>query len=155
MPRIKKEKSSKIKVKGLFDHITQVTSAKKDNYWNSMSESERKSFSPYMVYRFLSMNMEYVDLINQLQFYNLQPKQVYDVLMDILPKKKVWSKYLKGSPIDTASEYILSDHYELGTRDIKFNLNLLTPDEQQLLIENIKNLYGERYNSSTSKSKKS
>lgn len=122
----KKKVNNKPKTKGLFDHITQVTADKKKGYWENLSETERKSFSPYMVYRFLSMNQDYIDIINELQSYNLSPKQVYDVLMDILPKKKVWNKYIKGDVNDEESIKILAEHFELGAKDIKYNLKLIS-----------------------------
>lgn len=154
MARTKKESPEKaIKAKTLFDHINQVTQHKKKDYWTSLSEADKKTFSVYMVNKFLSMNVEYVELINEIQTYNLQPKQLYDVLMDLLPKKKVWSKYIKGSTRDEESVKILSEHYELGMRDVNFLLKLMSDDDVEILIKNVKNKYGERFNTTKQRKK--
>ena len=49
-----------------------------------------------MVNRFLSMKMDWVELVNEVQKYPLEPEQVYKVYTDILPKKRQWLKYIKG-----------------------------------------------------------
>ena len=49
-----------------------------------------------MTHRFLSMNMEWVELVNELQKYNLKPKELYKLYTNILPKGNRWLKYIKG-----------------------------------------------------------
>ena len=49
-----------------------------------------------MVNRFLSMKMEWVELVNELQKYKLEPKELYKLYINILPKGKQWLKYTKG-----------------------------------------------------------
>ena len=84
------------KNKGLFDHIGHITSKQTKGYWDSLNETEKKQWSNYMIHRFLSMKMEWVDVVNEVQRYNLKPKDLYKVYTDILPKKKQWLKYVKG-----------------------------------------------------------
>ena len=85
-----------IKKKSLFDHIKQITSVQSADYWNTLSEEDKKSWSNYMVHRFLSMKMDWLELVNELQRYNLKPKELYKIYTNILPKGKQWLKYIKG-----------------------------------------------------------
>ena len=85
-----------IKKKSLFDHIKQITSVQNPNYWETLSEDDKKTWSNYMVHRFLSMKMEWVELVNELQKYNLKPKDLYKLYTNVLPKGKQWLKYTKG-----------------------------------------------------------
>ena len=48
-----------------------------------------------MVNRFLSMKPEWVELVNELQTYNLKPKELYKLYTNVLPKGKQWLKYIK------------------------------------------------------------
>ena len=89
-------KKSSIKRKSLFDHINQITSVQNPNYWDEISDEDKKSWSNYMVNRFLSMNADWMELVNELQKYNLQPKELYKLYTNILPKGKRWLKYVKG-----------------------------------------------------------
>ena len=86
----------KIKRKSLFDHIKHITDVQSPNYWDDISDEDKKSWSNYMVNRFLSMKMDWVELVNEVQKYQLKPKELYKVYIDILPKKKQWLKYIKG-----------------------------------------------------------
>ena len=87
---------SKIKKKSLFDHIKQITDVQNPNYWDEISDDDKKSWSNYMVNRFLSMKPEWITFVNDVQKYPLQPKELYKVYTDILPKKRQWLKYIKG-----------------------------------------------------------
>ena len=89
-------KKSSIKKKSLFDHINQVTSVQNPDYWEQISEEDKKTWSNYMVNRFLSMKPEWIELVNELQKYNLEPKELYKLYTNVLPKSKQWLKYIKG-----------------------------------------------------------
>ena len=86
----------KIKRKSLFDHVNQVTSVQNPNYWEDISDEDKKTWSNYMINRFLSMKSDWIELINEVQRYPLQPKELYKVYTSILPKKKQWLRYIKG-----------------------------------------------------------
>ena len=89
-------KKSSIKRKSLFDHIKQITAVQNPKYWEEISDEDKKSWSNYMTHRFLSMNMDWVELVNELQKYNLKPKELYKLYTNILPKGNKWLKYTKG-----------------------------------------------------------
>ena len=85
-----------VKKKSLFDHVNQVTSVQNPNYWDDISDEDKKSWSNYMINRFLSMKSDWIDLVNEIQKYPLEPKELYKVYTSILPKKKQWLRYIKG-----------------------------------------------------------
>ena len=85
-----------VKKKSLFDHVNQVTSVQNPNYWDDISDEDKKSWSNYMINRFLSMKSEWTDLVNEVQKYPLEPRELYKVYTSILPKKKQWLRYIKG-----------------------------------------------------------
>ena len=85
-----------VKKKSLFDHVNQVTSVQNPNYWENISDEDKKTWSNYMVNRFLSMKSDWIELVNEVQKYTLEPKELYKVYTSILPKKKQWLRYIKG-----------------------------------------------------------
>ena len=109
-----------VKKKSLFDHVNQVTSVQNPNYWDEISDEDKKSWSNYMINRFLSMKPEWIDFVNEVQKYPLQPRELYKVYIDILPKKKQWLKYIKG---DKKMKYpkwvyeIVSKHLQCSIRE--------------------------------------
>ena len=88
-------KKSLVKKKSLFDHINQITAVQSPSYWEDISVEDKKSWSNYMTHRFLSMKMEWIELVNELQKYNLQPKELYKLYTNVLPKGKQCLKYIK------------------------------------------------------------
>ena len=82
--------------KSLFDHIKQITDVQNPNYWDSISDGDKKTWSNYMVNRFLSMKMDWIDIVNEVQRYDLPPDVLYKLYTNIFPKGKQWLKYIKG-----------------------------------------------------------
>lgn len=84
--------------KTLFDHIKAITQDQKVDYWDTLSEQDRKTWSNYMILRFLSMKYDWLPLLSELQFLlqNLPPKQMYVTLIDLLPKGREYLKYING-----------------------------------------------------------
>ena len=81
------------KAKTLFQHLSGLKEYKTS--WDSLSVMDKKTFEPFMVNRFLSMNMGLLELVNELQKFTigqLSPRDVYKMYFDFLPKKKTWDK---------------------------------------------------------------
>ena len=85
-----------VKKKGLFDHIKQITDVQNPNYWDDITDEDKKTWSNYMVNRFLSMKMDWIDIVNEVQKYQMEPEILYKVYTNIFPKGKQWLKYIKG-----------------------------------------------------------
>ena len=65
--------------KGLFDHIKAIRQYQDPKYFDKLDDEDLKSWSNYMIHRFLSMNPDWIDLIAELQPYTqaLPPKALY------------------------------------------------------------------------------
>ena len=109
---------TKIKRKNLFDHINAITSQQYPNYWDKISDEDKKSWSNYMVNRFLSMKMDWIELVNEVQKYPLKPKELYKVYTDILPKKRQCLKYIKGDKEMKYPKWV----YELVAKHLQISL---------------------------------
>ena len=84
--------------KTLFDHIKAVTQFQDPKYWDKLEESDKKTWSNYMIHRFLSMNPDWIEVLSEIQPYTqvLEPKQLYLSLIGIIPKGRYFLKYTKG-----------------------------------------------------------
>lgn len=108
------------KAKTIFDHLSGLTDKKIS--WEQLSEADKKSFSSYMVNRFLSMNMDFIELINEFQKYTiggLSSREVYKLYLDILPKQKQFNKYIKGKKeekYNTELIELLSKHFLISEK---------------------------------------
>ena len=55
-------------------------------------------FNAYMVHRFLSMNKDYIEVVNYVQEFPPQEKKaIYKIYKEFIPKKNRCNKYIKSS----------------------------------------------------------
>ena len=68
----------------LFDHINAITTIQDPKYFDKLSEEDFKTWSNFMINRFLSMKPEWVELIASILplTQTLQPKEMYTMLYD-------------------------------------------------------------------------
>jgi hypothetical protein len=84
MPKKKSTTSTvdtKPKVKGLFDHINHLREGRNPKYFDTLSEADQKSWSNYMVCRFLSMDPRCIDMVNEIQKYHPSTQGVLSVVL--------------------------------------------------------------------------
>lgn len=96
-------------VKKLFDHLNAITSEQDPKYFDKLSEEDLKSWSNFMINRFLSMKPEWVELIATLLplTQTLQPKEMYKLYISVIPKGKYFLKYIKGKGEDKYEEFLV------------------------------------------------
>ena len=135
------------KSKSLFDHLNGITSLK--TKWENLSEADRKTFSPYMINRFLSMNSGLTELVDELQKYTinvLSPREVYKLYSDLLPKEKSFFKYIKGNKEDKYPDKLVnlvSKYYECSNKEaVEYIDILIKKDELKAQLISILKAYG-------------
>ncbi len=113
--------------KSIFDSISDVSYKKTSA--DSYTESDWKSYSPYMVNRWVSMNPAAIELSNLIQkHYSIDKKIHYKFYSDVLPKQKLYMKYVKGAKgikYDPELINIVCKHYEVSKSEIKSYLDLI------------------------------
>jgi hypothetical protein len=130
---------STVKPKTLFDHLAGITWKKTP--WEDLSEADRKSFTPYLINRWLSMNPDYIEIVDMFQQYTIGPlskKHVYQLYYDLLPKAKTFNKYIKGKK---ATKYnkelieLLAVHFGESYRAVTQYLELMPIEEVKAIVE--------------------
>ena len=117
MGKDKKETSG---AKGLFDFLTAITTDQSIQYFDEMSDADKKSYkgSRYMLHRFLSMNVHYAPIVNMIQKYTMLPdRSHYQLLTNLLPRGKQYNKYIKGSRDEKYEKWLVdlvSTHYNVS-----------------------------------------
>ena len=122
-----------MKTKSLFDHITHITSKQTKNYWEDITDADKKTWSNYMVNRFLSMNMNWTDLVNEIQKYKFEPKDLYRLYTEILPKGNQWLRYTKGKKTMKYQRWLLeivAKYYESSLNEAHDYLEIYYSTEQ-------------------------
>ncbi len=124
------------KIKGLFDHVKHIRQTQDPDYYDNLSESDRKSFNKYMILRVLSMDKTIIEEISYVSKYFevLPEKQFYKLLILALPKSYGFSPYIK-STAKAVNETILNclcSYFNVGKKDATDYYNILISHEEGL-----------------------
>jgi len=123
----------------IFDWVNQILVHKK--HWNDFTEDEQKKFSPFIINRWLSMESEFIEIVNYFQKYaigTLEPREVYKWYCEILPKGKRFNKYIKGKKdkkYDSELISLLTHHFECSKVEVKQHLKLIDKIELTEILE--------------------
>jgi hypothetical protein len=130
----KKEQIDVKKALTLFDHLKQITDVQNPKYFDTLSDADLRTWSNYMVFRFLSMKYEWVELIADLQPYlqEIPPKSLYLTLIDIIPKSRTFLKYISPKKSENYEDWIV----ELV--GIKYEVSKMEAEEYVKILYSIK-----------------
>jgi len=114
------------KPKNIFSILADVSHKKADP--NTYTEGDWKAYNIYMMNKWLSMNSHVTEIINFIQkYYSLDKKMHYKMLSDILPKQKIFSKYIKGKKVDKYNPElvkIVASYYEISRKEAKGRIEM-------------------------------
>ena len=112
--------------KTIFDWLNQITQTKA-SIWDFTEESW-DSWNSYMVHRYLSMDINYIDIVNYVQKINPQnKKQIYSIYREMIPKQKVWLKYIKSQTPKKKEELVeyVAKYFECSLGEADHYIDIL------------------------------
>ena len=123
----------------IFEWINQILVHKKP--WDSFNKSDQKTFSPFIINRWLSMDEEFIEVVNYFQKYSiglLESREVYKWYCDVLPKGKRYNKYIKNKKLKKYDDWLiqlLCRYFECGKTQIIEYLELIDNKELKQILE--------------------
>jgi len=108
-----------------FEYVNAINMTKKDIMVDDLAE---KSYNSYMINRSLSYFPDTVMMANEMNIYHhLDNRLKFDFLINIVRKKKRFSKWIKP---ETVSEVeVVKEYYGYSNEKAKSALSLLTSDQ--------------------------
>jgi hypothetical protein len=80
----------------IFDWLKHINQFKTPA--DQFSDKDWEVFNSYMIHRFISMNKEFIEVVNYVQELPPQEKvMIYNVYKEFIPKNNKWNKYIKSS----------------------------------------------------------
>jgi hypothetical protein len=119
-----------------FDVLNYVTFEKKS--WNDLTQEEIDSINPYLLNRYLSMNPDYLELVNYTQIIpHTEKEKYYKIYNNLIPKKKQWLKYIKSSNKEGNKELLeyIAKYFECSIRESKDYIKILDKKSIQDILE--------------------
>jgi len=107
---------------------------------SEFTEEDWDKFNSYMVNRFVSMDKNYVELVNYVQTFPYDNKeQLYNVYKEYLPKKKMFFKYLKSSHKSPPQKLVeeFTKYYECSISEAESYIKILNPSTQKQILSHM------------------
>ena len=120
----------KDRIKNIFDWLQHITLYKTPA--SEFTDNDWENFNSYMVHRFISMHVYYVEIADYAQsMLPTMKKEIYNFYKEMIPKRKVWLQYIKTKNKQVNKELIekIAEYYEVGTLDARSYINVITEEE--------------------------
>jgi len=86
---------SKKQIKDIWGWLNEITLYKTPI--ENISEESWEKWNSYMIHRYVSMDIRYIELVNYIQTIPYDNKQqIYQIYREMIPKAKTFLKYLKS-----------------------------------------------------------
>jgi len=113
-------------VKDIFGWLNEITLYKTPV--EEISEESWDKWNSYMINRYVSMDIRYIELVNYVQTTPYDnKKQLYNIYKEMIPKQKTFFKYLKVTKRKTnlqAIDYV-AKHFECSLGEAEEYMDLL------------------------------
>jgi hypothetical protein len=127
-----------------FDHIKNLHT--KQKRWEDFNDEEKKSFNVFIINKGLSMNPDYLGIVNMVQNFTglnqvISPKEVFNIYFNLLPNNFRFYKWIKGekSKKDKEKAEYLAMHFKVSTREAYDYLDILDKKTINSILKNYKN----------------
>tara|TARA_Y100000114_G_scaffold152858_1_gene171869 strand:- start:137 stop:550 length:414 start_codon:yes stop_codon:yes gene_type:complete len=125
-------------MKNIFDWLKCINTTKPPA--ESFTDKDWEVWNSYMIHRFMSMNPDYIEVVNFVQdFPPTEKKSIYKIYREFIPKNNRWNKYIKS----TSKKYnpdlvdILANYLFCSKKEVKEYLDIL---EESVVISILNNI---------------
>ena len=124
-------------MKNIFDWLKQINYQKAPV--ESFSDKDWELFNSYMIHRFMSMNRDFIEVVNYVQELPPQEKRmIYNVYKEFIPKNNKWNKYIKSKVKQPNKDLIghIKNYFECSSKEAKEYINILATPEIDRILTN-------------------
>jgi len=124
-------------MKSIFDWVRAINTTKPPV--ESFTDKDWEVWNSYMIHRVISMNPDYLEIVNYVQDFPPQEKRmIYSIYKEFIPKNNKWSKYIKSKVKQPNKDLInhIKDYFECSSREAKEYINILAPTEINRILTN-------------------
>jgi hypothetical protein len=132
-PKVDENGSPIPKAIGLFDHVNHIRKVQSHDYYDTLSDADRKSFNHFMILRFLSMDRSSIDSISSISKYQsiIPSRNFYTLCTAVTNKTNSYFPYIKSSSKSFDSKLIelISKKFEVSLSESKEYCQIYMKDE--------------------------
>ena len=116
-----------------FDYLKAINETKKDIMVDNIAEKE---YNPFIINRGLSFFKDTILYANEMnRYHHLDHRVQFDFFINIIRKKKRWSKWIKASDVDNLQ--LIKEYYGYSNEKAKSALSLMSNEQIEQLKQRI------------------
>lgn len=121
------------KALGLFDHVNHIRKVQSPDYYDKLSDADKKSFNHFMLLRFLSMDRSSIDNISSIAKYqsDIPSRNFYALCTAVTNQSSAYFPYVKSNSKGFTSDLLnlVSKRFEVSKSEAKEYCHLYMKDE--------------------------
>ena len=124
-------------MKNIFDWLKAINNTKPPV--ESFTSKDWEVWNSYMIHRFISMNPDYIEIVNYVQDLPPQEKRmIYNIYKEFIPKNNKLNKYIKSKTKEPNKELIehLRDYLKCSSKEAKEAITLLDNTKISRILSN-------------------
>tara|TARA_B110000037_G_scaffold141788_1_gene160413 strand:- start:3923 stop:4354 length:432 start_codon:yes stop_codon:yes gene_type:complete len=124
-------------IKTTFDWVKHINQFKTPA--DSFTDSDWDKFNSYVIHRVISMNPDYLEIVNYVQDLPPQEKRmIYNVYKEFIPKNNKWSKYVKSKVKQPNTDLVnhIKDNFQCSSKEAKEYITLLETQQISSILTN-------------------
>ena len=99
--------------------------------WNELAEDVQKSYDQFMINRFVSSKIQYVNVLAEVARYRMSNEQHYNLVKDLIAKQKHYFNYkaykkAKDNSLDDLLIFAIKKELEVGKREAESYIEFLS-----------------------------
>ena len=125
-------------MKSIFDWLKAINSTKPPV--ESFSDKDWEVWNSYMIHRFISMNPDYIEIVNYVQEFPPQEKRmIYNIYKEFIPKNNKWNKYIKSKNKEPNKDLVtnIKNYFKCSAKEAKEYINILDTIDVDRILSSI------------------
>ena len=124
-------------MKNIFDWLKAINTTKPPV--ESFTDKDWEVWNSYMIHRFLSMNKDFIEIVNNIQEILPQDKKkIYSIYKEFIPKNNKWNKYIKSKIKQPNKDLVdhIRDYFKCSSKEAKEYIYVLDKPKINRILTN-------------------
>ena len=124
-------------MKNIFDWLKAINTTKPPV--ESFTDKDWEVWNSYMIHRFLSMNKDFIGIVNNIQEILPQDKKkIYSIYKEFIPKNNKWNKYIKSKIKQPNKDLVdhIRDYFKCSSKEAKEYIYILDKPKINRILTN-------------------
>ena len=125
-------------MKNIFDWLKAINTTKPPV--DSFTDKDWEVWNSYMIHRFISMNPDYIEVVNYVQDFPPQEKRmIYNIYKEFIPKNNKWNKYIKSKNKEPNKDLVINikNYFKCSAKEAKEYINILDTTDIDRILSSI------------------